>query len=645
MNKDQASYTKCVEILNQYWGHNEFRPLQWEIIASVLQKKDTIALLPTGGGKSVCFQVPAIAMDGLCIVVTPLIALMKDQVMQLNKKGIGASAIHSGMSKREIDIAIGNTIQKKQKFLYLSPERLQTEMLLAKVHLMNISLIAVDEAHCISQWGFDFRPAYLKISSLTELIPEVPIIALTATATSKVIEDIANKLVLFKYQFFQKSFERKNIAYMVLHEENKLARMLKIAQAVKGSGIVYVRNRRLTQEICHFFNQNGVIAGFYHAGLTTEQRDQRQDDWINNKTRVMVCTNAFGMGIDKPDVRFVIHYSTPDCIENYFQEAGRAGRDEQKAYAVLLYEKNDRFELERQLEASYPPMHEIKRVYQGLSNYFQVAIGVAPEKSFDFDITEFCNTYNLKANLVFNAMKLLERDGLIALTEEINMPSRVQFLVNKKELYDFQVYHFKFDEFIKLLLRSYGGIFDNYVAVNETELARRGKLKKENVIDYLHKLDARKILNYLPQKSIPQLHFTSSRKDAKSIHLSNEVYIDRKIMAVKKMNAMLDYAESQNKCRNEILLSYFEEKNTQQCGHCDVCIMLKKAELSQIELQKMSEQILKILQKLPITVKELIDNFKKFNEDEALEVLHWLQEINEVEERNGLLYVKNKASN
>ncbi len=643
MSEIEDNYSKCVQILNKYWGHKNFRPLQWDIIESVLNKKDTIALLPTGGGKSVCFQVPALAIDGMCIVVTPLIALMKDQVMQLNNKGINATAIHSGMKRREIDIAIGNSIQLKHKFLYLSPERLQTEMLLAKIHLMNVGLIAVDEAHCISQWGYDFRPAYLKISTLTELVPEVPIIALTATATAKVVVDMGDKLLLQKPAFFQKSFERKNIAYMVLQEENKMGRMLKIARTIKGSGIVYVRNRRLTQEISHFFNQNGIISSFYHAGLTTDQRDARQHEWISNQTQIMVCTNAFGMGIDKPDVRFVIHYSAPDCIENYFQEAGRAGRDEEKAYAVLLYEKSDRFDLESQVEASFPPMHEIKRVYQGLSNFFQVAVGVAPEKSFDFDINEFCSTYNLRAGMVFNAMKLLERDGIIALTEEINMPSRIKFLVNKNALYDFQVYHFKYDEFIKLLLRSYGGIFDNYVNINETELARRGRLKKEEVVDYLKKLDGFKILNYLPQKSIPQLHFTALRKDAKSIHLSNEVYVDRKIQALKKMEAMLNYAESANVCRNLLLLQYFEENNAQKCGHCDVCILEKKAALSNLEVQKMSEKIIGIIQKEPLTVVQLIENFKQFKEDEAFEVLHWLQEINQVEEREGLLYINTKV--
>jgi ATP-dependent DNA helicase RecQ len=507
-----------------------------------------------------------------------------------------------------------------------------------------VGLIAIDEAHCISQWGYDFRPAYLKIASLTELIPEVPIIALTATATHKVVLDIGDKLLLQKPTFFKKSFERKNIAYMVLQEENKMGRMLKIARTIKGSGIVYVRNRRLTQEISHFFNQNGIISSYYHAGLTTDIRDVRQQEWISNQTQIMVCTNAFGMGIDKPDVRFVIHYSAPDCIENYFQEAGRAGRDEQKAYAVLLYERSDRYDLESQVEASFPPIHEIKRVYQGLSNFFQVAVGVAPEKSFDFDINDFCSTYNMRAGMVFNAMKLLERDGMIALTEEINMPSRIKFLVNKNALYDFQVYHFKYDEFVKLLLRSYGGIFDNYVNINETELARRGQLKKEEVLDYLKKLDGFKILNYLPQKSIPQLHFTALRKDAKSINLSNEVYIDRKVLALKKMEAILNYAESSTSCRNLLLLNYFEEQDAKKCGHCDVCILEKKAALSNLDVQTMSEKIIAILQKEPITVLQLIENFKQFKEDEAFEVLHWLQEINQVEEREGLLYVAKNIS-
>jgi ATP-dependent DNA helicase RecQ len=643
MAAPNEQYSQCIALLQKYWGHQQFRPLQIEIIQSVLNKQDTLALLPTGGGKSLCFQLPALAMEGMCIVVTPLIALMKDQVMQLNKRGISATAIHSGMTRREIDIAIGNSINKQQKLLYVSPERLQSEMLLSKLHLMHINLIAIDEAHCISQWGYDFRPSYLKITSLTELLPEVPIIALTATATKKVVEDIADKLLLNKPAFFQKSFERKNIAYMVLYEENKLARILKIANTVRGSGIIYVRSRRLTQEISQFLNHSGISSGFYHAGLTAEQRDEIQDKWIKNKIQIMVCTNAFGMGIDKPDVRFVIHYAMPDCIENYFQEAGRAGRDEQKAYAVLLYEKNDRNELERQVEAGFPPVHEIKRVYQGLSNYFQVAMGVSPERSFDFDLNEFCNTYKLQTGLVYNAMKLLEREGLIALTEEINMPSRVKFIVNKNVLYDFQVYHFRYDEFIKLLLRSYGGIFDNYIPVDEFNLARRGQIKKEEVINNLHKLDGHKILNYLPQKSIPQLHFTAARIDAKTLQLSKEIYTDRKVLALKKMNAMLNYAESNELCRNILLLKYFEEKKPNTCGHCDVCIMKKKAALSDAVVQKLSVKILALLKQQPMSVKQLIEQFKQHKEDDALEVLHWLQEINQIIEKDGLLQINNQT--
>ncbi len=642
MTDPSDDYAKGLGILQKYWGHQNFRDLQWDIISCVLQKKDTIALLPTGGGKSICFQIPALLMPGLCVVVTPLIALMKDQVMQLNKKGITAISLHSGMSRREIDIAIGNCIQKQYKFLYVSPERLQTESFLALVDRMNVSLIAIDEAHCISQWGYDFRPSYLKITTFTELIPQVPIIALTATATKKVVDDLSQKLILYNPIFFKKSFERKNLAYMVLYEENKLERLLKIATTIQGTGIIYARNRRLSQDISNYLNLNGISATFYNAGLTAEQRDNRQSDWINNKVKVMVCTNAFGMGIDKPDVRYVIHYSPPENIENYFQEAGRAGRDGKKSYAVMLFEKSNRFELSQQIETSFPPLHDIKRVYQGLSNYFQIAVGVTPENTFDFDIAHFCETYDLKQSMVYFAMKLLERDAYISLTEEINMPSRIKFQVNRTALYNFQVYHFKYDEFIKLLLRSYAGVFDNFITINETELAKRYGSKKSEIIKNLEFLDSRKILSYLPQKSIPQLHFTASRVDAKRLILSKEVYIDRKELALKKMEAILGYAEQSDTCRSVLLLKYFEEEMPKKCGQCDVCIAERKAELNNMLIQKLSNQIMSIIQKEPISIKQLMNHFKKFQEADVLETLNWLFEVNEVFEKNGLLYIKEK---
>ncbi len=636
---ENNNYTRSVELLNKYWGYKEFRPLQWDIISAVLEKKDTIALLPTGGGKSICFQIPALAMKGICIVVTPLIALMKDQVMQLNKRGISAVAIYSGLNKREIDILLGNCLQHRYKFLYVSPERLQSDTFLSKINNLNICLIAVDEAHCISQWGHDFRPSYLKITSLTELFPSVPIIALTATATRKVIAEIKEKLLLNQPAFFRKSFERKNIAYMVFEEENKLERMLKIINRVKGSGIVYVQNRRLTQDISNFLNHQGINASFYHAGLSAELRNTRQDDWINNRTRVMVCTNAFGMGIDKPDVRFVIHYSLTNCIENYFQEAGRAGRDEQKAYAVLLYEKANRIELTAQVEASFPPIHEIKRVYQGISNYFQVAVGAVTEKSFDFDLNSFCSTYNLKPLMVYHAMKLLEREGLIVLSEEINLPSRIKFMVNRNILYDFQVYHSHYDSFIKLILRSYGGVFDNYVNINENDLARRMKLKKEDIVLYLNKLEELNLLSYLPQKSVPQLSFVETRKDARLIELSKEVYAERKDIALKNLESILHYAESKDVCRSILLLEYFEEDNLTKCGHCDVCINERKNILTNAALAELENKILSLVQKQPISISDLLGHFSKFKEDETIEALNWLIEQKKLIEKNGIIKV------
>jgi ATP-dependent DNA helicase RecQ len=397
--------SKNLEILEKYWGFKNFRPLQEEIINAVLNGKDTLALLPTGGGKSICFQVPAMLKEGICIVVSPLIALMKDQVDNLLNKGIKAIAITSSMHKREIDIALDNCIHGNIKFLYLSPERLETEIVQVRLQKMNISLIAIDEAHCISQWGYDFRPSYLKIELLRELLPKTPVLALTATATKEVVKDIQEKLHFKKENVFQESFERKNVAYIVLNEEDKLARLLKLATNVKGTGIVYVRNRKTTQDIANYLISNQLSADFYHAGLDTKTREQKQNNWIQNKTRIIVCTNAFGMGIDKPDVRFVAHIDLPDSLEAYFQEAGRAGRDGKKSFAVLLYNASDKINLERNIELNFPTIDEIRQTYQALANYYQIATGAGLGTTYNFDITAFCDNYKLQAITVFNSLK------------------------------------------------------------------------------------------------------------------------------------------------------------------------------------------------------------------------------------------------
>ncbi|TAL60569.1 MAG: ATP-dependent DNA helicase RecQ, partial [Bacteroidetes bacterium] len=472
------------QILLKHWGYSHFRALQEDIINSVLAGNDTLALMPTGGGKSLCFQIPALAKEGICIVISPLIALMKDQVENLRAKGVKAMAITSGMSKKEIDIAFDNCVYGDYKFLYLSPERLDSGLARTRIQKMNVNLIAVDEAHCISQWGYDFRPSYLKIADIKEMLPAVPILALTATATPDVAADIQKKL-LFPARgkpsnFFQKSFERKNLAYVVIKEEDKMSRLLKIVTRISGTGIVYVRNRKKSQEITDFLRANNISADYYHAGIEGSARDAKQDAWIHNKTRVIVCTNAFGMGIDKPDVRFVVHLDMPDCLEAYFQEAGRAGRDEKKSYAVLLFNGADKIDAERNMLMSFPPMEEIRKTYQSLSNYFQIPIGAGQGSVFDLDINDLCSKYNLHHLTAYNSIKFLEKEGMVSLTEAFHMPSRIHFVFNKEELYKFQVEHNFYDDFIKLLLRSYSGLFDTYVKISEQDIAKRtGKSYEE----------------------------------------------------------------------------------------------------------------------------------------------------------------------
>src|SRR6201996_9595494 len=464
------------EILKTYWNHDSFRPMQEDIIQSVLLGHDTLALLPTGGGKSVCFQVPALAKEGICIVVSPLIALMKDQVENLKEKGIEAVAIVSGMSKREVDLALDNCIYSPVKFLYLSPERLLSELVRERIRYMKVNLIAVDEAHCISQWGYDFRPPYLHIADLRDIHPEVPVLALTATATEDVREDIQQKLRFKNGVIYKKSFARKSISYVVQNEENKFRKLLDIARGVKGSGIVYVRSRKECAEIAKFYNDNGIRADYYHAGLTPDERSKKQESWKTNQTRIMVATNAFGMGIDKPDVRFVIHKDLPESLEAYYQEAGRAGRDEQKAYAVLLYNQSDRFKLERKFELAFPTIDEIKKVYHNLGNYFQLAYDAGGGISFDLDIGDFCSRYKLDPIKTLNALKFLEQDEYLAFSESVFLPSRFRFEVFNEQLYNFQIQNPGWDPFIKTLLRSYGGAFENYVRLKEFDVSRRGNL-------------------------------------------------------------------------------------------------------------------------------------------------------------------------
>jgi ATP-dependent DNA helicase RecQ len=624
-------------ILEKYWGHKQFRSLQEEIILSVLQGNDTLALLPTGGGKSICFQVPALATDGICIVISPLIALMKDQVENLVSRGIQAVAVTSAMSKKEIDIALENCVKGNVKFLYLSPERLENEVFQARVKRMKVSFIAVDEAHCISQWGYDFRPAYLNIAALREILRDKPVIALTATATPEVVKDISKNLNFKKDNLFIKSFERKNLAYVVQKEEDKFGRLLKISKNISGTGIVYVRNRKKTKEIAEFLQNNAIPADFYHAGLDPLSRSKKQENWIKNYSRIIVATNAFGMGIDKPDVRFVVHMDLPDSLEAYFQEAGRGGRDEKKSFAIVLYNVADVADLKRQAEGSFPPTEEIKIIYQALGNFLKIPIGGGKERSFDFDISDFCSTYNLNATTVYNSLKALEKEGELTLSEAFYRPSKVMITAGNTAVYDFRLRYPVYDAFIKLLLRSYSGLFEGYVKISEFDLAKRAVVSKDKVIDMLKTLEKYNILSYLSQSDLPHLVFLRDRKDHKDLFFSKENYFKRKTNYLEKVDSVIDYVSSEHKCRSEILLSYFGEKKTDSCGQCDVCLEEKKRGVSVNEFEIISKEIQQRLMGRKISLNELVDSIKGAEEEKILSTLKWLIDQNKVKEQLGEL--------
>ncbi|MDZ4203736.1 MAG: ATP-dependent DNA helicase RecQ [Bacteroidales bacterium] len=617
-------------ILAKYWGYTSFRPLQEEIINSVLQGNDTLALLPTGGGKSICFQVPAMAQEGICLVITPLIALMKDQVENLKKKGINAVAIYSGMNYHEIELAFDNCMFGDVKFLYLSPERLETEKFRAILPRLKVCLLAVDEAHCISQWGYDFRPPYLRIAEIRQLLPDIPVLALTATATPAVVIDIQSRLK-FKYRnLFQQSFQRSNLTYVVQQEEDKLGRILKICNNIRGTGIVYVRNRRRTREIAEFLVKNKIPADYYHAGLETLQRDKRQTAWMQGQSRVIVATNAFGMGIDKPNVRFVIHLDLPDSLEAYFQEAGRAGRDLNASWAVVLYQKNDIIDLRHSLSISYPPLQTIKNVYESLGNYLQLATGSGKDVSFDFDLHDFGRQYKVKPIIAYNALKFLEKEGYIMLNEEIGAPSMIHMTMNKENLYRFQVENMIYDPFIKLLLRSYTGLFSGYAKINESEIARRAGIETGKVVELLILLDKSGVINYVPRKQKPQIVFTTERLDVSHLHISPENYGDRLESAKQRVESVIQYMTSSTKCRSQLLLAYFGETDGQRCGKCDVCIELNRIELSELEFKAIYDQLEKLLKQKTRSINELVDGVSGANEDKVIKAIQWLHDHDKI---------------
>ncbi|MCB0804825.1 MAG: RecQ family ATP-dependent DNA helicase [Bacteroidales bacterium] len=625
------------QVLLKYWGHQSFRPRQEEIIQSVLDGKDTLALLPTGGGKSVCFQVPALVMDGMCLVISPLIALMKDQVENLKKKGISAATIYSGMSRTEIEVVISNAVHSSLKFLYISPERLKTDIITQNIHRMNINLLAVDEAHCISQWGYDFRPSYLEIANIKSHLEQVPTLALTATATPQVVDDIQDKLLFREKNVFQRSFERKNVIYVVQDEEDKLSRMIRVIKNLKGTGIVYMRNRKKTREIAEYLQRQKISAGFYHAGLDQRTRASRQEAWMKGDTQVIVATNAFGMGIDKPNVRFVIHMDIPDSIESYFQEAGRAGRDGKLSYAVMLFDPSDIIAARENLTMQFPPIETIRRTYHALGNYCRLAIGSGRDQSFDFELTSFCNQYDLNPLITLSSLKLLEKEGYIVLQEVVDNDAKVHFTARKEDLYKFQVENVKYDKFIKTLLRSYAGLFTEFSRISEKELADRVGLDEKKVEEMLNALQKYEIIEYQPRKTQPQITFLAPRLDGKDVTLSDVNYRNRKADTDKRLEAVISYLGNATKCRSRQLLAYFGEKDSNRCGKCDVCVERNRIELSEYEFDRVLNQIKPLLKTTPCDIKTLAETLSGTNHDKIIKVIQWLLDNDKVVYQGQLL--------
>jgi len=603
--------------------------MQEEIVNSVLAGNDTLALLPTGGGKSLCYQVPALAKDGVCIVISPLIALMRDQVERLKTLGIKAFAVYSGMHHSEIEIAINNAVYGDAKFLYVSPERVSSVNFRESLKQMNVNLIAVDEAHCISQWGYDFRPPYMKIAEIKPYFPNIPILAVTASATPEVIEDIQQKLHFQSPNVIRQSFERKNLSYIVYEEEDKQGRLLKILNKVPGSAIVYSGSRRKTFEIAKFLTQNGISADYYHAGLEPNKKEEKQKLWMSGKIRVIVSTNAFGLGIDKPDVRLVAHIDLPNNIEAYFQEAGRAGRDGKKAFSVLFYHESNLQDLSKQLQDSYPEIDTIKSVYQALGNYLKLALGSGKNLSFDFDLIEFCNAYSFKPLITYNSLKFLEKEGLLVLNEGMHFPARIFVKMQGEDLYRFRVENPHFDAFIKLILRTYTGLFSQYVIINEKELANRTGIPFSKVISSLQTLHKLGVFIYVPRKDKPQIILTEERLDKGDIYISAENYSLRKKAAQSRLDAIEAYVTSKNKCRSQFLLGYFGERNTKRCGHCDFCIERNKVSLNEIEFDMVIKKIKPLLKEEPTTIEDLVD-FAATDDEKVIRVVEWLLDNDKV---------------
>ena len=628
-------------ILKQYWGYDRFRGIQEDIIDSISKNKDTLGLMPTGGGKSITFQVPALAKEGMCLVITPLIALMKDQVQNLKKRGIKALAIYSGMSRQDIIITLENCIFGNYKFLYISPERLDTELFRTKLQKMHISMITVDESHCISQWGYDFRPAYLKIAEIRELLPDVPVLALTATATPEVVKDIQARLHFRHKNVFRMSFERNNLAYIVRKTENKTAELLHILRSMPGSAIIYARNRRHTKEITELLNNEHITADFYHAGLDDATKDIRQHRWQSGESRVMVATNAFGMGIDKPDVRIVIHMDLPDSIEAYFQEAGRAGRDGQKAYAVILYAKSDKTTLHKRILDTFPEKEYIRDVYEHLQYYYQMAMGDGLDCVREFNIEDFCRKFKYFPVPVDSALRILTQAGYLEYTAEQDSTSRILFTIRRDELYRLREMGEDMDRLIQAVLRSYTGVFTDYTYINEASLAICTGLTRRQIYEMLVHLAKLRIVSYIPHKKTPYIIYTRERVEAQRIHISPEVYEHRKARYETRINAMLDYVTNDTVCRSRMLLDYFGERNEHNCGQCDTCISLrsKPGASEQPDRKTLCAKVCGILSRESLTPAGLL---KQLPMDKELltEILHRLLDEGKIIAVDGILQIK-----
>lgn len=624
-------------ILKQYWGYDSFRGIQEDIIRSIGEGRDTLGLMPTGGGKSVTFQVPALAQEGMCLVITPLIALMKDQVQNLKRRGIKALAVYSGMSRQDIIATLENAIFGNYKFLYISPERLDTDIFRIKLAKMKISLITVDESHCISQWGYDFRPAYLKIAEVRRLLPGVPVLALTATATPEVVKDIQQRLEFREENVFRMSFERTNLAYVVRRTENKAAELLHILQRMPGSAILYVRNRRRTKEVTEWLQQQGITADFYHAGLDDAVKDIRQQRWQKGESRVMVATNAFGMGIDKPDVRLVIHLDLPDSIEAYFQEAGRAGRDGQKAYAIILHSKADSATLRKRIPDNFPEKDYIRDVYEHLQYYYEMAMGDGRGCVREFDIEDFCRKFKYFPVPVDSALKILTQAGYLEYTDERDNASRLLFTVRREELYRLRELGDDTDRLIQAALRSYTGLFTDYAFISEDTLAVRAGLTHRQVYELLKELSRRRIVSYIPHKKTPYIIYTRERVESERLNIPPAVYEERKARYEQRIKAMLDYVANDTACRSRMLLHYFGEQNEHDCGQCDTCIELRKQ--TEARTAGLPERIRQCLDSQPLTPADLAAQIP-VEKDLLTDTLHQMMDNKQIFTHNGMLQIR-----